>query len=279
MFSPTIESIRQLQAVRKTEITKDPSYGAMTLNLPEVTVKARAKNWYLDFEHNAKKVADLDSLDPEGKKYETLFDLLVKEFGAREHIISRGGHKTVLLPSISVLGPDYWFPIFVVDGNTYFNGGERGEMFYTAMNRVAFFPVNEIKKIMVLPPGDIAGHYADMQLWMNIRQSLVVIETYSNNTYRGDPQGIKTFILDGLDTPRQFYSPRYDGPSKNSQVFDGRATLYWEPSIRTDANGQAKIDFFTSDHQAPLEVFVNGIEVGSGNPGQGRAMINFAFIK
>ena len=109
---------------------------------------------------------------------------------------------------------------------------------------------------------------------MDIRQSLVVIETYSDNSFRGDPQGIKTFILDGLDAPRAFYSPRYEGPLRKSPVYDGRATLLWEPSIKTDTKGQAKIEFFTSDRQTSLEVIVNGIEVGSGNPGQGQALIN-----
>ena len=107
-----------------------------------------------------------------------------------------------------------------------------------------------------------------------IDQSMVVIETYSKNTYRGDPRGIETFILDGLDAPRVFYSPRYESPLRNSPVYDGRVTLFWEPSLQTDAYGQAKVEFYTSDRQTGLEVIVNGIEAESGYPGEGDAQIN-----
>ncbi len=81
---------------------------------------------------------------------------------------------------------------------------------------------------------------------------MVVIESYSKNTYRGDSQGIKTFILEGLDTPREFYSPQYEGPLRKSPVYDGRVTLLWNPSVRTDTNGEAIVDFYTSDRQTTL---------------------------
>lgn len=118
-------------------------------------------------------------------------------------------------------------------------------------------------------------HHRIYMIYPNyIHQSMVVIETYSKKAYRGDSQGIKTFILDGLDAPREFYSPRYEGPLRNSPVYDGRATLYWEPSIQTDAYGGAKVEFYTSDRQTALEVIVNGIEAESGYPGEGDAQIN-----
>jgi hypothetical protein len=267
----TIENVRRLQAVKQTEISKIPSYGALTLTLPEITVTARAKNWYRDYENNAIKVVNLDSLDPDGNKYETLNDLLIREFGALERILP-GGIKTIFLPCVSIK-VDYWYPIFVVNGNTYFNGAEQGQAFLKWLEMILYFPVNRIKKLMVLPPGAIAQHYADMLLSMDIRQSLVVIETYSDRLFRGDPRGIKSFILDGLDTPRMFYSPHYGDPSGKSPIYDGRATLFWEPSVRTDANGQAKIEFYTSDRKTNLDVIINGIEVGTGHPGQQQILI------
>lgn len=107
-----------------------------------------------------------------------------------------------------------------------------------------------------------------------IDQSMVVIESYSKNTYRGNAQGIKRFILDGLDAPREFYSPRYEGPLRKTPVYDGRVTLFWNPSIYTDLYGEAKVEFYTSDRQTTLDVIVNGIEVESGYSGEGHAQIN-----
>jgi hypothetical protein len=275
---PTIENVHKSQAVKKTEISKNPYYGPMSVTLGEVTVTAKSKNWYRDFEHNATKVANLDSLDPSGQRYENIFDLLIREFGAREytlrHIDPPLNLKTVLLHCIGGGGSDC-LPIYVINGNTYFDGSEDFVLLVSRLSTLSFLHVNEIKKIMVIPPGMIASHYASPDLLVGgIWQSLVVIETYSDFSYRGDPRGIKTFILEGLDAPRVFYSPRYEGPSKDSPIYDGRATIFWEPSVRTDTTGQAKIEFFSGDRKTNLEVICNGIEVGSGNPGQGQALIN-----
>lgn len=271
LSQPAIKYISRLQAYKKTEITKNPAYGLMSLDIPEVTITAKAKNWYLNFEPNAKKIANLDSLDPTGNKYDNIYDLLIREFGAIERNIY-SGITTILLPSRGMA--DFWFPIYLINGQIYLNGGEDGKMLIALFNHIYAINVNEIKRLMVLPPGNIASYYANpFVLSGGIRQSLVVIETYSDTTYRGDPRGIKTFILDGLDAPREFYSPRYDGPMQKSPVYDGRATLYWNPSILTDARGEANVEFFTSDRQTGLEVIINCIELGTGNPGQKRFSI------
>lgn len=268
---PVVEYIRRMQSVRKTEVSKIASGIGMYLDLPEVTIKGRDKYYYLNFEEDALKTVDLDSLDPAGNKFENVYDLLVREFGGQRYYIPEsGGMKTVYLPSKG--DTDWFYPIYLINGNTYLNAGEDSARLLAMLNHLGSINVNEIKKIMVLPPGNISNYYADPKIL--IAQSLVAMETYSKNIYRGDPQGIKTFILDGLDTPRQFYSPRYEGPARASPVYDGRVTLFWEPSIKTDSNGEAKVKFYTGDRQTEMELIVNGIETGSGNPGDTRKLIN-----
>ncbi len=83
-------------------------------------------------------------------------------------------------------------------------------------------------------------------------------------------------MFEGLDAPRTFYSPKYEGQSKNTPVYDGRATLFWGPSIETDSLGQAKIDFYTSDLKTKFKVIINGIDLTSGAPGQSILQINSA---
>lgn len=277
MTTPSFEYVRRLQTVKKTEISKNPYYGIKTIILPEVTVKARAKNWYLNFEHDAKKIVDLDSLDPNGDKYENIYDLLVREFGAKWNF---GWPRTILLPSDRSMGSglSHFFPIYVINEQIYWNGAG---LYLEPLETLGAMNANEIKRIMVIPPHEtLSNYYSSWDIRKNyIYQSLVVIETYSNFSYRGDPLGSKTFDLEGLNAPRVFYSPRYDGPMRKSPVYDGRTTLYWEPSIRTDAKGEAKVEFFTSDRQTSLVVVVAGIEVGSGNPGQGQTLINSTLNK
>jgi hypothetical protein len=47
------------------------------------TITGKDKRWYERFEDEANKIVDMDSLDPTGKKYGNLYDLLIREFGAR----------------------------------------------------------------------------------------------------------------------------------------------------------------------------------------------------
>jgi len=272
--SPTIDYIRQLQEAKKTEVSKITNGIKWHLNLPEVTITARSrdKDWYTRFEENAKKVVDMDSIDPTGKKYGNLYDILLKDFGARKLLFQ--GIETIHLPTAD----GWWFPIYLLNGQLFFNGGEDSSKFNALLNFIYSIKVNEIKTLMILPPGNITYHYADPKIlngYPPIKQSMVVIETYSKkNFYRGDPDGIKTFIVDGMDSPRLFYSPRYEDPSKQNPIYDGRATLYWNPSVRTNEKGQAKVEFYTGDRRTEMEVIVNGIGLGSGFTGQGKKLIH-----
>jgi hypothetical protein len=277
LASSSVEYIKGVQAVKKTEISKIPLYSSMSINLGEVvvTAKAKAKNWWRNYDKDAIKIANLDSLDPGGNRYKNIYDLLVEEYGAIWY--NKNGLKSILLPIIRLAGRggSYWFPIYVIDGKKYWNG----EGFdFTPLETLSSFHVDAIKRILIIPPGKAIGMYYAYDPIIGfpqfILQSVVIIETYSNNIYRGDPQGIKTFMLDGLDAQRVFYSPRYEGPLKNSPIYDGRATILWEPSISTDANGQAKVEFYTSDRRTSLEVIAKGIEVENGYPGQVNSEIN-----
>ena len=49
--------------------------------------------------------------------------------------------------------------------------------------------------------------------------------------------------------------------------------VYWAAN-GVDNNGEAKVEFYTSDRQTELNVIVNGIDLESGNPGQGQTQIN-----
>ena len=37
-----------------------------------------------------------------------------------------------------------------------------------------------------------------------------------------------------------------------------RATLHWEPSLRFE-NGEARFEFWTSDHQVPYRITLEGV--------------------
>ena len=244
----------------------------MLFRSPEFTITGKDKRWYERFEEEASKIADLDSLDPTGRKYENLNDLLIQKFGAYKIKLKSlmeilTGHS--MGPKLETVAIKGGIPIYIINGQPYLNGGENIDLYHSLLDQLNSIRINEIKRIMLIPPGDLTYHYGSSQN----RGYMVVIETYARG-FRGDPDGIKTFILDGLDSPRLFYSPRYEDPSKQNFVYDGRATLYWNPSVRTNEKGQAKVEFYTGDRRTEMEVIVNGITLGSGFTGQGQKLIN-----
>jgi TonB-dependent SusC/RagA subfamily outer membrane receptor len=71
-------------------------------------------------------------------------------------------------------------------------------------------------------------------------------------------KGILKFDMLGYHRPREFYSPKY-GTRFDDLVEDYRTTLYWNPGIRTDSTGFARISFYCSDVSSNFHLVVEGI--------------------
>ena len=62
----------------------------------------------------------------------------------------------------------------------------------------------------------------------------------------------------GYSLPIEFYSPQYTDESTKTRP-DHRTTLYWNPKVKTDANGKASIKFYASDISKRYLVILEGI--------------------
>lgn len=83
-------------------------------------------------------------------------------------------------------------------------------------------------------------------------------------TKRGVGQTIKPvlspdFTISGHAAAKEFYSPKYDIKKDEHSAPDYRATLYWNPLIITDENGNAKVEFFNSDTAKEIQVSIEGL--------------------
>lgn len=77
-------------------------------------------------------------------------------------------------------------------------------------------------------------------------------------------------------TNREFYQVKYDYTSGQEQVVDFRNTLFWAPSVITDTNGEATLEFFCSDINTG---FVGSIESVSNEGLLGNNSFEFAVLK
>ena len=64
---------------------------------------------------------------------------------------------------------------------------------------------------------------------------------------------------------RKFYAPKYDRPTTAERT-DFRETIYWNPVIKTDSNGEATVEFYNSDATTTFRAMVEGI-ANTGLPG------------
>ena len=88
-------------------------------------------------------------------------------------------------------------------------------------------------------------------------------------TKRGGGSELKLspeFDIMGHATEREFYSPNYSVKLDRHSLPDYRATLYWNPSFRTDEQGNARLIFYNSDNAQEMQVAIEGLST-LGTPG------------
>jgi hypothetical protein len=85
-------------------------------------------------------------------------------------------------------------------------------------------------------------------------------------TYKGDLQGYKlqenveVIEYDGIQAMRKYIHPEYvSKQDKDSRIPDYRNVLYWNPKFQTNDQGEATLEFFTSDDTGEYELHIEGI--------------------
>ena len=128
-----------------------------------------------------------------------------------------------------------------------------------AIHNVLSLPLSEVESIVY-----IAGLSASpfQNAWSAGEVSpYPVLMVRTKPYYRSDivPYNVSTTYPLGWQKPARFYSPKYDTPeSKRSKAKDNRITLYWNPAVKLDENGEATISFYTSDSDSQYRIEVEG---------------------
>lgn len=112
--------------------------------------------------------------------------------------------------------------------------------------------VNSIEKIEV----HIGSSAASIS---GLRGGKGVIIIYTQLHTRGKKSISPRFDIYGHASVREFYSPKYDIKQDVHATPDYRATLYWNPSVITDENGNAIIEFFNSDTANQIQLSIEGM--------------------
>jgi len=142
-------------------------------------------------------------------------------------------------------------PLIVIDDMPYTpDSGESAADILNMLN------INDIGQIDVLK--DIINTSA---YGMRGSNGVIVIYTKKGEINTSLPSfNIKQLMPPGYQLPVEFYSPKYDTQASiNNPTPDLRTTIYWKPNVITDEEGNAKLDFYTSDDSATYSVIIEGV--------------------
>lgn len=71
----------------------------------------------------------------------------------------------------------------------------------------------------------------------------------------------------GYSPAREFYAPKFDTPAGSSIGVDRRSTIFWNPKVVTDKDGNATLEFFNADGTGTYRAVIEGIDK-DGNIGR-----------
>jgi hypothetical protein len=71
---------------------------------------------------------------------------------------------------------------------------------------------------------------------------------------------VVTITPGGYNATRLFYSPKYDTPAAGAGKADLRSTIYWNPSVLTDKDGNASFSFYNADGMGTYKAIIQGID-------------------
>jgi len=105
------------------------------------------------------------------------------------------------------------------------------------------------------------GEYLKFMEWMERGDMFIIAEVdYGTNANFSDRRGrnYRLTTFDGYSHVAEFYAPTYpDGPIQGDK--DYRRTLYWNPSVTTDADGRATVSFYNNGYSRALTVSAQGL--------------------
>ena len=91
------------------------------------------------------------------------------------------------------------------------------------------------------------------------KNGIVIVQTRNGDVR--EPLGDSSKLIEGINRPVSFKVGDNTGSSFPRRP-DFRSTIYWDPSLKTDSNGKAMIEFLCSDNIGTLSIRVDGITKG-----------------
>lgn len=126
----------------------------------------------------------------------------------------------------------------------------------------------DMRNPLTSPFISIKEYAPELDRGLNERYLLIeiIVKEHKDLGKKGDIYNINKRLtsIDGYSVPYGFYSPEYpNGPIPGD--VDYRRTLYWNPNVITDENGNAQVEFYNNSYSTKFNISGAGI-TASGVP-------------
>jgi hypothetical protein len=155
-------------------------------------------------------------------------------------------------------------------GIPYLRVGASGPMLVVldGMRMHSGFGINEIN-ISSVATVEVLRFAGTSIYGMDAGNGVLIITTKRGGEDDGDNSGsigILPIKVTGYCIAREFYSPKYESTTTNSRP-DLRSTIYWNPELATDKDGNASFNYYNADGHGSYRVVIEGIDE-NGNIGR-----------
>ena len=122
----------------------------------------------------------------------------------------------------------------------------------TDVSSIEYFPPNNPSNVIFGVRPDRMGNVPGV-LFIFLKDGSEIVHSKAAR-----PLSMATVRQLGYEQPVEFYSPQYPDPAQKTRP-DQRTTLYWNPQVKTDAEGRATIRFYASDVSKRYLVTLEGV--------------------
>lgn len=149
-------------------------------------------------------------------------------------------------PNLSVQIRNSGTPLFILDGQR------------VDIDFIANMSATDVESVEVFKGGEAA-------IFGGTGGAIAIYTKRANPNYKGADKGpapgIAIVKMAGFAEVREFYQPRYNALLTNPPADPRTSTLYWNPTIRTNARGEAELHFFTADGSGTFQAVAEGLSL------------------
>jgi hypothetical protein len=169
--------------------------------------------------------------------FETVSELITEIIPSLQKRVVKGRTmvKVSLREPMAVASAD---PLYIIDGVV-----TRSTQYFLSLKPSNIVTVKVVNNPAKLLPLGLIG-----------KNGIVIVETAKRNSR---PPVEPWQVVEGLNTPLAFRHQEYTGSPVHRP--DLRSTIFWAPTIETDSNGKALVEFTHSDNVGRVRVRVDGL--------------------